>query len=164
MASNSSDDDMPPQLSTEDIVAQIRILTAAVQSKNLEMMRVNAENAELRDIVRRGGRNDEGLDGHRNHKSIINFKVAVTVRKYTGNVEDWADWSFIFKRILNAMEPIIYQTMNYLETMTTELNEAVEFSGNSPDDVIRRKSSAELFDVLCNVLTGDALAMVFAHG
>jgi hypothetical protein len=163
--SQPSDDDMqPPVVGHEEMLTQIRALTAMVSQFSSVVTRVEAENANLLKVIERGDyRADDGAP-KRGRKKIIDFKTAMSCRRYSGSTEDWADWSFTLKRIVKSEEPIVYETMTYVETLTTELLEDVEFDGDAPDDIIRKKASAELFDILCNLLDGEARAIVMTHG
>ena len=61
------------------------------------------------------------------------------------------------------MEDVVYKTMNTIEGAAIgDLDEDPEFSGGGDDDAIRRKSPGELYDLLINICTGDALAIIVA--
>ena len=92
----------------------------------------------------------------------LDRRTAMTVSKYKGNTEEWRDWSICFKRLMLSMEYVVYTTMNDVEKETGEVNEDDDYSENTEENAIRRKESGELFDLLCSLCEGDALAVVTA--
>ena len=105
----------------------------------------------------------ESHQDRRGQRQILDRRTAMTVRKYSGNPSEWRDWSLCFKRLIRTMEDVVYKTMNTIEdTAIGEIDEDLEFSGTGEEDAIRRKSSGELFDLLCSLCEGEASAIVTA--
>ena len=83
-------------------------------------------------------------------KSIIARHVRIDTFK--GNEQEWDDWSFSFKRTIRSMNVEAYRTMVEAEQSNDDMNEL----GLSNDLEMR---SGELYDVLCQFCTGEALSV-----
>ena len=73
---------------------------------------------------------------------------------FTGDQSKWDDWSFAFKRCVRSMSREAYDAMTEWEKGPDDLDEETELS----KDVERL--SAELYDILCQFCSGEALMVV----
>ena len=77
----------------------------------------------------------------------------VRLPTFDGQAEDWGDWSFAFKCGVRAMSEQGYKALMYAETHEVKPDETAMSEGD-------RKVSGELFDLLCQLCSGDALAVL----
>ena len=73
---------------------------------------------------------------------------------FSGDPSTWDDWSFAFKRCVRSLHKGTYQLMVEWEAKEDEVDEATEIT----EEMEQR--SAELYDVLCQFCTGEALMVV----
>ena len=73
---------------------------------------------------------------------------------FTGEQTKWDDWSFAFKRCVRSMSPETFKAMIEGETNVDAISEDVEFTAEM------ERRSAELYDVLCQYCTGEALMII----
>ena len=73
---------------------------------------------------------------------------------FAGEQTQWDDWSFTFKRCVRSMSPEAFRAMVDWEAISVDIDEDSELD----DDMGKR--SAELYDVLCQYCTGEALMIV----
>ena len=147
----------------QELVDQVRNLTAKMQQMEAQAAGLAAENQDWKRRAEEAMKasSESGRRGH-TQRQILDRRTALTVRKYKGNTEEWRDWSMCFKRLMLSMEYVVYTTMNDVEKETGEVNEDDDYSENTEENAIRRKASGELFDLLCSLCEGDALAVVTA--
>ena len=77
---------------------------------------------------------------------------------FTGDQTKWDDWSFAFKRCVRSMHKDTFKTMSEWETRDDEVDEETELA----QDMEQR--SAELYDILCQFCSGEALLVVRSVG
>ena len=68
----------------------------------------------------------------------------------------WGDWAFAFKRAIRSQSPEAYKAMERVESQEAAVD---ELGGAPPEQEMR---SGELYDVLCQFCTGEALGIVKA--
>ena len=73
---------------------------------------------------------------------------------FSGNQTQWDDWSFAFKRCVRSQSPETFKEMVDWEAATEDIDEETELKESM------EKRSAELYDVLCQYCTGEALMIV----
>ena len=76
--------------------------------------------------------------------------------RFAGKQDEWEDFSFTFKRTCRSLEPDVFSVMSEIEDKGEDKVRAVE------DDVDHQQNSAELYDVLCQLVAGEALSIVKA--
>ena len=76
------------------------------------------------------------------------------VHNFDGDKAKWDDWNFAFKRNVRSMSKDAYDVMKNWEDKSEDIDEKLKLT----DDQVRR--SAELYDVLCQTCTGEALMIV----
>ena len=76
------------------------------------------------------------------------------IERFSGKQEDWDDVSFSFKRACRAMDVEAYDLMSKAEHMNDQ--EVAELE----KDIDVQQTSGELFDILCQYVSGDALVVV----
>ena len=81
---------------------------------------------------------------------------------FDGESSNWGDWCFAFKRTIRSCSRDAFIVMEYVEKLATEPQEHIlggEGSGGpGAEDVARL--SAELYDVLCQAVSGEAMSVV----
>ena len=87
--------------------------------------------------------------GARRRLEMKNLKVS----EFNGKYEDWGDWAFSFKRAIRSSNQDAYKLMGKVEVMVETLD-SLDLSAEED------KISAELYDVLCQVCSGDAMSIV----
>jgi len=75
---------------------------------------------------------------------------------FTGKPEQWDDWAFAFKRGIRAQSAKVYEQMVAVETLPEEFDEVTDLAKELEG------SSGELYDVLCQFCTGEALSIIKA--
>ena len=78
----------------------------------------------------------------------------VRIETFKRNAQDWEDWSFTFKRTIRSMSVETCRTMVEVEKITDDLNELADLTK------AQKQRSGELYDVLCQFCTGEALSMI----
>ena len=73
---------------------------------------------------------------------------------FQGKAEDWADWSFTFKRMIKGKNEEAWRIMNEVEKANREDMEAMALTEE------QKKIGSELYDILCQVGRGDARTVV----
>ena len=73
---------------------------------------------------------------------------------FSGESAKWDDWAFAFKRCVRSQSPETFKEMVDWEASTDDINEETELKDSM------EKRSAELYDVLCQYCTGEALMIV----
>ena len=76
------------------------------------------------------------------------------IQEFSGEPDKWADWAFAFKRTIRSMDTEVYKVMTDVESMNKDINEMEDLDGEQD------KMSAELYDILCQACTGEALSVV----
>ena len=77
---------------------------------------------------------------------------------YPGHKDTWADWSFVFKATARSAHQETFQILDWVERQDSPITEEAlgeKFVGVNVD-----KLSGELFDILCTICKGEALAIV----
>jgi hypothetical protein len=81
---------------------------------------------------------------------------------FDGEPSHWGDWCFAFKRTIRSCSRDAYAIMEYVEKQATEPLEHLMLSsdgtGPGAEDIARL--SAELYDVLCQAVSGEAMSVV----
>jgi hypothetical protein len=91
----------------------------------------------------------------------IDGRLSLDVRNckmsaFTGKVDDWADWSFGFKGMIRAASKDMYDALETVEAQDEEITiQDVQLMNDK-----LRKESGELFDVLRQMVEGEAKAIV----
>ena len=78
----------------------------------------------------------------------------VRIENFSGDQSQWEDWSFAFKRSVRSMSRSTYDSMITWEKSKDEVNEEAELSKEL------EQRSSELYDILCQFCTGEALLVV----
>ena len=105
--------------------------------------------AAVEKIVGHGG----GGEAKMNDKILAkHFRID----SFSGDKSKWEDWNFAFKRNVRSMSREAYDAMKKWEESTDDIDEKLELDENMG------KRSAELYDVLCQTCTGEALMVVKA--
>ena len=73
---------------------------------------------------------------------------------FSGEPAKWDDWSFAFKRGVRSQSPETFKEMTNWEASMDDLVEEIDLKD------VMEKRSAELYDVLCQYCTGEALMIV----
>ena len=73
--------------------------------------------------------------------------------EFDGEAGRFADWSFAFKRCIRAMSPGAYDALVEAETSNLDAEE----SGLTDD---AKKTSGEVYDLLCQLCAGEAIAVI----
>ena len=68
----------------------------------------------------------------------------------------WSDWAFAFKRGVRSQSPDTFKAMQRVEAMDDAIDESVDVPAQ------QEARSGELYDVLCQYCTGEALGIVKA--
>ena len=131
---------MTPEQLAQALAAQNAQLTHAMAGMK-EMMAGMKE--LLGGTVKAEGRGDGKIVGK-------HFRSDV----FTGEQTKWDDWSFAFKRCVRSMSPETFKAMIEGETNVDAISEDVELTAEM------ERRSAELYDVLCQYCTGEALMIV----
>ena len=76
-----------------------------------------------------------------------------------GELSAWGDWCFAFKRTVRSNCVEAFEIMEFVERQTAEMVEA-ELGGDRLDSGEVAALSAELFDLLCQTCTGEAMTVV----
>ena len=75
---------------------------------------------------------------------------------FSGEASKWDDWAFAFKRCVRSQSPETFKEMVDWEAVTDDIDEESELEKGM------EKRSAELYDVLCQYCTGEALMIIRA--
>jgi hypothetical protein len=126
-------------------------------------------------VMGRGGQGggEQGGHGHRgegagdgwNQKLIAKY---INVNNFNGNPAEWDDWCFIFKRTLRAQSLRTFKMMEIYELDVIGENGKYDSTFNELDDDHRETETSksarggELYDILCQNCTGEALSIVKA--
>ena len=78
----------------------------------------------------------------------------VKIGTFDGAPDKWDDWSFAFRRTIRSMSNEAYQMMTNVEKKSAEINEHDEL------DMGQEQVSGELYDVLCQFCTSEALTVI----
>lgn len=79
---------------------------------------------------------------------------------FTGTAKDWGDWAFAFKRVVRSCSRDAYAVLEFVESQPTAVQEHL-LGGDGTVSVDHvAKLSAELYDVLCQNVTGDAMTVL----
>ena len=73
---------------------------------------------------------------------------------FNGDAGKWEDWSFGFKRGIRSMSRAVYDKMTIWELKTEEISEGAEL------DLDMEQRSAELYDILCQYCSGEAMTIL----
>ena len=76
------------------------------------------------------------------------------VDNFDGDRAKWEDWSFAFRRNVRSMSREAYDVMTDWEDRSEGVGEKLELTND------QERSSAELYDVLCQTCVGEALMIV----
>ena len=91
-------------------------------------------------------------------KKVVDMK-GVSVPMFNGEAKEFEDWAFAFKRVVRSVNTTAYDLLCFAERMPTNtVDEDVlelEFPG-----IDFSKYSAEIFDVLCQAVHGEALQLI----
>ncbi len=82
------------------------------------------------------------------------------VHDFEGQPERWPDWVFGFKRAVRAASKEAYDILDEVERSTVDVDE-VDLEVKHVD-VNVEKLSGELYDILCQVCTGEAMSVIRA--
>ena len=99
-----------------------------------------------------------GPTGSRNTKIIDPRHLKFTT--FDGTPSKYDDWAFSFKRAIRSANCEAYKLLTQVERETKEVNEdemELEYCGLSMEN-----TSAEMYDLLCQACTGDALSCIRA--
>ena len=72
-------------------------------------------------------------------------------------MEDWTDWSFVFRRSIKANSVGAYEMMVKMEMSDPKAGPVDELGDLTVEE---DKYSAELYDILCQVCEGDAMSIL----
>ena len=100
-----------------------------------------------------GPQRAEGHSGEVKHTGKLIAKY-VRCETFAGDQAKWEDWSFAFKRSIRSMSRDAYDAMTEWEKGTEDLDEETELSKEL------EQRSAELYDILCQFCSGEALMVV----
>jgi hypothetical protein len=98
---------------------------------------------------------ESGGAGGRSRKTLEIRNVAD--KKFNGNMEDWTDWSFVFRRSIKANSVGAYEMMVKMEMSDPKAGPVDELGDLTVEE---DKYSAELYDILCQVCEGDAMSIL----
>ena len=79
---------------------------------------------------------------------------------FDGNAVSWGDWAFGFRRAIRSASVEAYHIMDDVEKVSTELDEKDLQGHRLAVDVDVNKLSAELYDILCQCVSGEAMAII----
>ena len=80
---------------------------------------------------------------------------------FTGEQQAWGDWSFAFKRTVRSGSREAYEGLDFVEKLTDEPNEE-DMASDQVSVAEVAKISAELYDLLCQNCTGEAMSILRA--
>jgi hypothetical protein len=99
--------------------------------------------------------------GQSKGKRLLDERNFRRIDKYDGNEKGWKDWCFQFKAAMRATDKFAVNVMEYVEKekedMTAEELD-VHFTGDDNPEMDRLGS--ELYDLLCSLVTGEAMTIV----
>ena len=91
-----------------------------------------------------GGRGQRGPQIHSNNMKLVQFD---------GKVSSWDEWSFSFKRHVKQMSGTAYTAMSQ-----TEIQDQPVLEVDNTEE--QQRLSADLYDLLCQMTSGEALSVV----
>ena len=96
-----------------------------------------------------GQPSSSGSSSGRPHITVKDIRVDT----FNGQIDKWEDWSFAFRRTIRSMSRVCYDLMVEAELST----EPVDTIQHTTEQDAR---SGELYDVLCQFCTGEALSVI----
>jgi hypothetical protein len=113
--------------------------------------------AQLMEMIQRQGRPQPGP--FHSSRKVLDARY-LKLQEFNGEASKWSDWAFSFKRTIRSMSPEAYKVIEAVEKVIGVLEE----DKLAPEDieVDVDKISGELYDILCQACTGDAMSLVRA--
>ena len=96
---------------------------------------------------------------NRGYEKTMNPRY-MKLHDFDGNASSWGDWAFGFRRAVRSTSVEAYHIMDDVEKVPTELDEKDPGGHRPAVDVDVDKLSAELHDILCQCVSGEAMAIV----
>jgi hypothetical protein len=78
----------------------------------------------------------------------------VNISKFSGKAEEWDDWAFTFKRTVRSMSQRAFDCLKLAEKTTEPV------TPRDLSDEFTKHRSGELYDILCQNCTGEAMSLV----
>ena len=80
----------------------------------------------------------------------------IKIEQFDGKMDKWDDWAFAFRRTIRSMDSACYKLMIEAEKKTEDVDETTGFN------MVQEQVSGELYDILCQVCTSEALSVIKA--
>jgi hypothetical protein len=90
------------------------------------------------------------------HIDIRHFRTQM----FSGAANEFDDWAFAFKRTIRSANRIAYDVMVHMETISAAKVEMEDLDLEFPDVDDVKGYSAELYDLICQSVSGEALTLV----
>ena len=100
---------------------------------------------------------EDGRGGGHGRRAAID-KKAIRIRDFDGSPSGWDQWVHAFKSAMRCANPGVLEFMNEAEKMTTEAKDDNLDSTMAEEEV--KKMSGELYNILSQYCTGEALTVV----
>jgi hypothetical protein len=81
------------------------------------------------------------------------------VKEFEGNMTEWSDWAFAFRRTVRGADRVCYDLMEEVEKEKVEIKEE-DLNDAEAEDGDASELSAELYDLLCTTVKGEALTIM----
>ena len=101
-------------------------------------------------------RADVPIVGDRGGRRVLEMRN-INNTKFSGKADDWTDWAFVFRRSIKASSLGAYSMMVKMEEADPR-NGAIDDLGDLTAE--EERYSAELYDVLCQLCEGEAMAIM----
>jgi hypothetical protein len=82
------------------------------------------------------------------------------LKEFTGEVSGYDDWAFTFKRALNSVDELALSLLQEVDGETGEFDEEYFVSQSNIENTLVEKYSSELYDIISQYCSGEALAIV----
>ena len=100
-------------------------------------------------------------------KKWSNMEMFRNIKPFTGDQGEWMEFSFKIRSQVGAIDGVAAQIMDFVESKLTEAeledeidDPTVEVNGEEVDDKVLKDVSGKMFNVLMNLTTGEANAVV----
>jgi hypothetical protein len=105
-----------------------------------------------------GGRGGAGGGGGGSRRKRLDMKY-LRVPEFSGGMGDWSDWAFAFRRAVRQADRSCFDIMEEVEKEKDEIKEE-DLTDEEMEDGNVGDISAELYDLLCTTVKGEALTIM----
>jgi hypothetical protein len=122
-------------------------------------MAVMLSEEQFQALITTLGRSHGGVGGGGGaRKKRLDMKY-MRLNDFSGKAEDWTDWAFAFRRAVRVADRDCFDMMEEVERDPKEIDET-KLEDGFAEDGDAAEVSTELYDLLCTVVKGDALAVL----